>query len=362
MLAQFVEDLVHLERREQGLDQHRRPNRAPRHAELALRHHEHVVPQPRFEVAFEFRQVEIRPAAAGEQFLRVVEEIEREVEDATGNRLAVDQNMFLGQVPASRTHEEDGGLFVQPVGLAFRRRVVDPAADRIAQIDVALEVVVPLRRVRVLEVGHEHARAGVERIDDHLAVDRSGDLDAAIHDVGRDRCAGPVAFADRTRLGEEIRQGSRVEFSLAPRPACQQFRASATECALQLGRERDGFGCQDLRIFGGDAAGDFDAGPELGRAHRGFSLRNRGKRGRLPLVPIRPCWNGARFRILADIAVQRETARYVDPPSGAASSGNSRSANAAAGGCLQVQPSPGSPGSRVTVRFHDIDIRGRGPR
>jgi DNA-binding transcriptional LysR family regulator len=38
----------------------------------------------------------------------------------------------------------------------------------------------PSRAERVLEVGHEHLRAGVQRVDDHLALDRAGDLDAAV--------------------------------------------------------------------------------------------------------------------------------------------------------------------------------------
>jgi hypothetical protein len=61
VLAQLVEDLVHLERGEDRLDQHGRLDRAARDAELVLRHHEHVVPQPRLEMALELRQVEVRP-------------------------------------------------------------------------------------------------------------------------------------------------------------------------------------------------------------------------------------------------------------------------------------------------------------
>ena len=67
-------------------------------------------------------------------------------------------------------------------------------------------------------------------------------------DVGRDRRAGPVAFADRARLGQEVGQLAGVE--LAPgalRALRQQLLAPAAERALQLGHERERLGRQDLR-------------------------------------------------------------------------------------------------------------------
>ena len=60
MVPQFIQDFVHFERGKHGLDQHRALDRALRHAHFALRHHKDVVPQPRFQVAFDFRQVEVR--------------------------------------------------------------------------------------------------------------------------------------------------------------------------------------------------------------------------------------------------------------------------------------------------------------
>ncbi len=51
VIAQLVQDLVHLERRGDRLDQHRRPHRAVRDAEPLLGEGEDVVPQPRLEVA-----------------------------------------------------------------------------------------------------------------------------------------------------------------------------------------------------------------------------------------------------------------------------------------------------------------------
>jgi hypothetical protein len=171
VMPQLVEDLVHLEGGKDSLDEHGRLDRPARDAEVVLRHHEQVVPKARLEVAFELRQVEIRPASARDELLRVVEEIDREIEDAARDRLAVDDHVLLRQMPAARAHEQRRRALVQPVRLALGRHVVDAPADRVAQVDLALDVVVPARRVRVLEVRHEHVRARVERVDDHLAVE-----------------------------------------------------------------------------------------------------------------------------------------------------------------------------------------------
>ena len=59
MIAQLVEDLVHLERGRDRFDQHRRPNRSRAGRPLLLREYEDVVPQPRFEVALHLGQVEV---------------------------------------------------------------------------------------------------------------------------------------------------------------------------------------------------------------------------------------------------------------------------------------------------------------
>ena len=110
MVAQLVEDLVHLERGRQRLDQHRGLDRSMRHAELALRVGEDVVPEPGLEMALQLGQVEGRRRALRHLGLGVVEEVEAEVEQRAGHRLAVDDHMAFGQMPAARAHHQHGGL------------------------------------------------------------------------------------------------------------------------------------------------------------------------------------------------------------------------------------------------------------
>jgi hypothetical protein len=55
VIAQLVQDFVHLERRGQRLDQHGRADRPERKAERLLRVHEHLVPDSRLAMALELR-------------------------------------------------------------------------------------------------------------------------------------------------------------------------------------------------------------------------------------------------------------------------------------------------------------------
>ena len=109
--------------------------------------------------------------------------------------------------------------------------------DGIAQVDLAFDQVVPGRRGRILEIGHEHIRAGIERVDDHLAVDRPGDFHAAIAQRLRDFSDTPIRFADRARLGEEIGQCTGVETRLALRTCSKQGKAFRVEAAMQFGKQ-----------------------------------------------------------------------------------------------------------------------------
>ena len=59
MLAQLIEDLIHLKGGGQRFDEHGRLDGAERQSKRALRMNEDIVPQPRFQMAFHLGQVEI---------------------------------------------------------------------------------------------------------------------------------------------------------------------------------------------------------------------------------------------------------------------------------------------------------------
>ncbi len=260
MLAQLVEDLVHLERGQDRLDEDGRLDRPARDPEPVLREAEDVVPEPRLEVALELREVEVRPRSALEQALPVAVEVDAEVEQPRRDVLAVDLDVALLQVPATRTNEQHRDLVVQRVALlALLER--DRAVDRVREVLLPADDVLPGRRVRVLEVGHVDARARVEGVDDHLAVaGRSRDLDAAVLQVVRDGRDPPVALADRARRLEEVRELARRDPLLALRPREQELLPPTGELALQRDDEVERLRSEDARLVGCGDDGARDGG------------------------------------------------------------------------------------------------------
>ena len=264
MLTQFVQDFFHLERGEDGFDQHGGLDRALRQADLVLGHHEDVVPQARFQMAFHLRQVEERAGAAGDLFLGVVEQEEREVEDAARHAFTVDQHMLLVQVPAARTHLQRGDLVVELVRLAVLLQR-ERAADGGLQVDLALDLVVPAGRIRIFEVGHVAVRARVERVDDHLGIDRAGDFHAAAVQCLRDRGNLPVAFTHGLRFRQEIRALAGVQALGTLDTGSQQLFAARLKGTVQLGNQRQCFGGQNVFVGRQDLGLDLHA---LGQRER----------------------------------------------------------------------------------------------
>ena len=229
--AQLVEDLLHLERGRQRLDEHRRLDRARVEAELALDEREDLGPQPRLEVGLHLGQVEERARALVEQAPGVAHEVEPGVDEGARDRLAVDAHVLLDQVPAARAHEQRRDLVAELVLAPVVAGELDRALDRVGQVDLALDDVGPRRRQRVLEVGHEPARARVQRVDDHLAVDRAGDLHAPVLQGGRRRRDLPVALADL----RACRAGSRAS---RPRRSAPGAAARASSSSRRRGSKR----------------------------------------------------------------------------------------------------------------------------
>jgi len=167
--------------------------------------------------------------------------------------------VLLHEVPAAWPHHEDGGSFIERVALALRACEADRAPDSIAQVHLAFDHVLPRRRVGVLEVGHEHVRAAVERVDHHLAVGRAGELDPAVLQVARNRADGPVRFADAAGLGQEVGKPSGVELGLAAGAQRQQLAPPAFELARELGNESERLRTEDLAVALGHSAAEGDA-------------------------------------------------------------------------------------------------------
>jgi hypothetical protein len=168
--------------------------------------------------------------------------------------------MLLVKVPAARTNLQGGDLVVELVLLAGFVLEAQLAADGLVQVDLALDLVVPLRAVGILEVGHVGVGARVVGIDDHLGFDRAGDFDAAAFQGLGQRRDLPVAFADVFRLGQEVGHLAGIDADLALDALLQQFLAARLEGAVQLGDQFQRLRRQDGGVFGGNGCVDLDAG------------------------------------------------------------------------------------------------------
>jgi hypothetical protein len=147
---------------------------------------------------------------------------------------------------------------------------VKPMVRRIAsgQVLLALDHVGPGGRRGILAIRHEHVGAAVERVDDHLAVDGPGDLDAAVEDVLGQRRHLPVARPHGGGLGQEVRRPAAVELRLDLLAAGQQLEPAAVESTLQLGEEIERSAAEDLVDRGSRRSDQLDAVGHLERLRR----------------------------------------------------------------------------------------------
>src|SRR5262249_30201482 len=138
VVSELIENFLHLEGRREGFDQHRAPDRPPRNRERVLGEVEGVVPQARFQVALDFWQVEVGAGVALAESADIVEEVKPKVEEAGGDRLAIDEDMSLRQVPTSRAHQQGGDLLVESVLLALGAGEGEGPPDRVDQVELPL--------------------------------------------------------------------------------------------------------------------------------------------------------------------------------------------------------------------------------
>ncbi len=231
--------------------------RARRQAEPVLRPVEDVRPEGGLGRGLELRQVVERAVAAADVLGAVVEQVEARIEQGRAHRPAVDEDVALLEMPAARPDDEGRDLIVQPVRLALGAVEPEVAANGRADRDLAADDVRPAGAERVLEVGHEDPRAGVQGVDHHLRLGWPGDLDAAIgqrRGSGRNR---PVAGSDVGGRRVDIEVQTRVDRGLAIPASLEQRLSPRAEARLEVAEERQRIRRQDVgaagcRVGGGD--------------------------------------------------------------------------------------------------------------
>ena len=200
-----------LERGREGLDQDGGPDRAAVEAERVLGDGERVAPERRLGARLELREVEERAAAALEQLGGVAVHVQAEVHERPGGLLALDAQVALREVQPARADEQHGVVLVEPVALALLLVLHAPAYG-VGEVGLPPDHVLPGGRVGVLEVGHEGARAGVQRVDHHLAAGGPGDLDAAV--------------LERLRRGRNVKSAGTSTSRSVPPASSSAWRSS----------------------------------------------------------------------------------------------------------------------------------------
>ena len=149
-------------------------------------------------------------------------------------------------MPSAGPDQKRRDLSVQPVFFALRTRVLDCTAHRIAEIHLTLDHVLPRRRVRIFEIGHERLSAGVQCVDHHLAVRRPGDFNTPVDQVGGDGSDGPGVLSDPRVLLREVERLAAIDPRLAFHSPAQQVQAGGIESSMEVGDEIQRFRREDL--------------------------------------------------------------------------------------------------------------------
>jgi hypothetical protein len=104
---------------------------------------------------------------------------------------------------------------------------------------LALDHVAPVGRVRVLEVRHEAAGAGVQRVDDHLPARRPGYLHPPVLKRVGDRGDGEFLWRP-----DELERLARVQARLNILARVEKLPAAPVQLLVEPGYERESFGGQ----------------------------------------------------------------------------------------------------------------------
>ena len=86
-------------------------------------------------------------------------------------------------------------------------------------------------------VRHEHPRSTIERVDDHLLIDGSGDLHTTIEQIPRQRRNVPFGHADIAGLWQEVRPLACVQSLETRGSVTQQIFSPRPELTLQNGHK-----------------------------------------------------------------------------------------------------------------------------
>ena len=126
----------------------------------------------------------------------------------------------------------------------------------------------PGGRLAVLEIGHATLHRRVQGVDDHLAINRAGDLHAAVSQISGNAADAPVRLANVLGVWQKLGCYAPVEQRLLGRTCGQTGPHGWPEPADQLAGERNSLFRQDPFKTGFERAENVDI------AYRGDRFRH----------------------------------------------------------------------------------------
>jgi hypothetical protein len=123
------------------------------------------------------------------------------------------------------------------INLAGFIGVADGAVNRIAQVNLPINDFAPFGRQRVFEIRHKDFYIRIERIDDHLALYRTGNFYPPILQIVRNAADRPITVTNGSCFRNKIRKLAVINCLLLLDTRGQEFIALRRKAAHQLGQK-----------------------------------------------------------------------------------------------------------------------------
>ena len=206
VIPELIQNFLGLKNGRQGLNEAGGLHRPNRKTHGALSADKNIIPNSRLKVTLHLRQVEVGGGTSGDELASIMEKVEAKVDQHTRHGATINLEIDLIQMISPGTDKEDCGLLIEPIVLLGSLKA-DCSPHGVPQVNLAVNDIGPGGRGGVLQVGHEDPGSGVQGVNDHLPIRRPGDLNPAIHQVGRQWGTPPLTLPNRTCLGEKVQFG-----------------------------------------------------------------------------------------------------------------------------------------------------------
>ena len=94
-------------------------------------------------MALDLGKVKIRRSSARHQSLYIVKKVQTKIHQTARYWDTLKQNVFVIQMPATRTHQQQGGIFLERIVFTLWRTMGDRPVNRVTQINLPIKHCLP---------------------------------------------------------------------------------------------------------------------------------------------------------------------------------------------------------------------------